>query len=88
MTADALILGVSEGDETVLDYLDSLSTPQLEALFEPMFKVTRPEKSLADKNNESKPKTRQTKLSAKSLGQEKISKLSPEKLAMLRELGI
>lgn len=87
MTIDALILGVSEGDETVLDYLDSLSTPQLEALFEPMFKVTRPEKSLA--KSDDKPKTRQSpKATAKSLGMERLSKLSPEKLALLREMGM
>lgn len=50
MTIDQLILGTVEGDETVLSYLDSLSNTQLEALFAPMFNVTRPVKSLKDKD--------------------------------------
>ena len=92
MTIDALILGTIEGDETVLSYLEKLSPQECEALFAPMFKVTRPVVSMATREKLSaggggKQQQRNTKPSAAA--QIMANKnMNPDKLIMLKELGL
>ncbi len=89
MIVDQLILGVAEGKETVLDYLDSLNPQELEALFAPMFKVTRPApKSEVKESHEPRQQQRapRQQASVSKVRDERIKNLSAEKLALLEGL--
>lgn len=86
MTLDKLILGVIEGDETVLDYLNTMPPSKLDDLFRPMWTVTRP----VDRRQE-KPRgtSSNTKMKAKDLPlSAKAQNLSQAQKDMLKEMGV
>ena len=82
---DLLILGLTEGDEKVLSYLESLSPTQVEDIFRPMFSVTRPTREFKAESN-TKPVPR--KPTAKDFNDSKLAKLDPVKLKFLQENGL
>jgi len=88
MTLDQLILGACEGDETVLSYLEKLSDRDREALFAPMFAVTRPTVSIRTDSR----KTGSAEVAALKKANPKLSalekKFTPEQMAALKDLMI
>lgn len=85
MTLDKLILGTIEGDEIVLDYLDTLSPSKLDELFRPMWSVTRP----VDKRVDKPRPVGNTKMKAKDLSlSAKAQNLNQAQKDMLKEMGV